>query len=114
MSAIVPEWGIVVPLYMVPVFAIVPALQVSGSGVQTNHAVPSAIQQWGPIMQIVAWPLWTGSFMSLELTRLMPAGFEIIALAAAVVLAVVAYGIVFHRIRSGAGLERMGDPLTPR
>ena len=113
-SAIVPGWGIVVPLYMVPVFAIVPALQVSGSGVQTNHAVPSAIQQWGPIMQIVAWPLWTGSFMSLELTRLMPAGFEIIALAAAVVLAVVAYGIVFHRIRSGAGLERMGDPLTPR
>jgi hypothetical protein len=113
-SAIVPAWGITVPLYMVPVFAIVPALQMTGGSTQTSHAVPSAIQQWAPIMQIVAWPLWTGAFMSMELTRLMPAGFEIIAVAAAVVLAVVAYGIVLYRIRSGMGLERMGDPLTPR
>ena len=113
-SAIVPAWGITVPLYMVPVFAIVPALQITGSSAQTSHAVPSAIQQWAPIMQIVAWPLWTGAFMSMELTRLMPAGFESIAVAAAVVLAGAAYGIVLHRIRSGMGLERMGDPLTPR
>jgi hypothetical protein len=112
-SAIVPAWGIAVPLYMVPVFAIVPALQITGS-VQTSHPVPSAVQQWSPIMQIVAWPLWTGAFMSLELTRLMPAGFEIMAVAAAAVLAIVAYCLVFYRIRSGAGLERMGDPLTPR
>lgn len=113
-NAVVPGWGIAIPLYMVPVFAIVPALEISWYRVETNHAIPSALQQWTPIMQIVAWPLWTGSFMSLELTRLMPKWFEMIAVAAAAVLAVVAYASVLTRIRSGVGLERLGDPLTPR
>jgi hypothetical protein len=113
-NAVVPEWGIAIPLYMVPVFAIVPALEISWYHVETSHPVASAVQQWTPIMQIVAWPLWTGSFLSLALTRLMPAWFEIIAVGAAAVLAVVAYGMVLSRIRSGVGLERLGDPLTPR
>ena len=113
-NALVPAWGIAIPLYMVPVFAIVPALEISWYPVQTNHAVPSAVQQWSPITQVVAWPIWTGSFMSLELTRLMPAWFELIAVGAGVLLAGVAYEMVLSRIRSGVGLERLGDPLTPR
>ena len=113
-NAVVPEWGIAIPLYMVPVFAIVPALEISWYHVETSHPVASAVQQWTPIMQIVAWPLWTGSFLSLALTRLMPTWFEMTAVGAATVLAVVAYGMVLSRIRSGAGLERLGDPLTPR
>jgi len=113
-NAIVPEWGLAIPLYMLPVFAIVPALEISWHQVQTGHPVPGALQQWSPILQIVSWPIWTGSFMSLELTRLMPAWFEIIAVGIAVVLAVVAYVAVLVRIRSGIGLERLGDPLTPR
>jgi hypothetical protein len=113
-NAIVPEWGIAIPLYMVPVFAIVPALEISWYRVETSHPVASAAQQWTPIMQVVAWPLWTGSFMSLELTRLMPAWFEFLAVGAAAVLAAVAYAVVLSRIRSGVGLERLGDPLTPR
>jgi hypothetical protein len=100
-NAVVPEWGIAIPVYMVPVFAIVPALEISWYRVETNHAIPTALQQWSPIMQIVAWPLWTGSFMSLELTRLMPKWFEMTAVAAAAVLALVAYGLVLQRIRSG-------------
>jgi hypothetical protein len=113
-NAVVPAWGIAIPLYMVPVFAIVPALEISWNRVETNHAVSSAVQQWSPIMQIVAWPLWTGSFMSLALTRLMPEWFEVTAVGAAVVLAAVAYSVVLTRIRSGTGLERLGDPLAPR
>ena len=113
-NAIVPAWGLAIPLYMLPVFAIVPALEIYWHGVQTSHPVPGALQQWSPILQIVSWPIWTGSFMSLELTRLMPAWFEIIAVGIAVVLAVVAYVAVLVRIRSGIGLERLGDPLTPR
>jgi hypothetical protein len=113
-NALVPTWGIAIPLYMVPVFAIVPALEISWYPVKNNYAVPSAVQQWSPITQVVAWPIWTGSFMSLELTRLMPAWFEIIAVAVGMVLAGVAYGMVLSRIRAGVGLERLGDPLTPR
>ncbi|MEJ0040217.1 MAG: hypothetical protein WDO68_30000 [Gammaproteobacteria bacterium] len=113
-NAIVPEWGIAIPLYMVPVFAIVPALEMSWHNVQTSHPVASSVQQWSPIMQVVAWPLWTGSFMSLELTRLMPAWFGITAVGLAVVLAGIAYFVVLFRIRAGIGLERIGDPLTPR
>lgn len=113
-NALVPAWGIAIPLYMVPVFAIVPALEISWHRAQTGHAVPNAVQQWSPIMQIVAWPLWTGSFMSLELTRLLPAWFEFTAVGAAAVLAGVAYAVVLTRIRSGAGFDRFGDPLIPR
>src|SRR6185369_16966589 len=58
-NALVPQWGIAIPLYMVPVFAIVPALEVSWYPVQSSHAVPSAVQQWSPITQVVAWPIWT-------------------------------------------------------
>jgi len=112
-NSIVPDWGITIPLYMIPVFAIVPALEISWYPVQTNSAVASAVQQWTPIMQVVAWPLWTGSFMSLELTRLLPAWFGVLAVGAAAVLALVAYTRVLLRIRSGLGLERLGDPLTP-
>jgi len=114
LHALVPAWGIAIPLYMLPVFAIVPALEISWHRVETTHAVAGAVQQWSPIMQVVAWPLWTGSFMSLELTRLMPDWFELIAIGAALVLAAIAYAVVLVRIRSGAGLERLGDPLTPR
>lgn len=112
--AVVPAWGIAIPLYMVPVFAIVPAFEISWNRMQANHAVPNAIQQWSPVIQIVAWPLWTGSFMSLELTRLLPVWFDVTAVAAATVLAVVAYSMVLIRIRSGTGVGRLGDPLTPR
>ncbi len=100
-NAVVPEWGIAIPLYMVPVFAIVPALEISWYRVESNHAVPTALQQWSPIMQMIAWPIWTGSFMSLEFTRLMPKWFEMTAVAAAAALAVLAYGIVLQRVRSG-------------
>lgn len=113
-NAVVPGWGISIPLYMVPVFAIVPALEISWYNVQTSHPVASSVQQWSPIMQVVAWPLWTGSVMSLALTRLFPAWFEVIAVGTAVVLAGVAYIVVLVRIRSGMALERIGDPLTPR
>lgn len=109
-NAAVPEWGIGIPVYMVPVFAIVPALEISWYRVETNHAIPSTLQQWSPIMQIVAWPLWTGSFMSLELTRLLPKWFEMTAVAAAAVLAVVAYGLVLQRIRSGQVASAWGVP----
>jgi hypothetical protein len=78
--------------------------------VETNDAIASSIQQWSPIAQLVSWPLWTGAFMSLELTRLMPEWFEITAVGVAAVLAVVAYGVVLLRIRAGAGLERFGVP----
>ena len=114
-NALVPGWGIAVPLYMAPVFAIVPAFKMSWQGgMESTHPVPSAIQRWTPTLQLAAWPLWTGPFMSLELTRLMPAWFDLIAVGAAAVLAVVAYHTAFSRIRSGVGFERMGDPLAPR
>jgi hypothetical protein len=113
-NAMVPAWGIAIPLYMIPVFGVVPALQMSWRGVETNDAVASSIQQWSPIAQLVSWPLWTGAFMSLELTRLMPHWFQWAALAAGGGLLAVAYVGVLYRIRAGVGLERYGEPLTPR
>jgi hypothetical protein len=80
---------------------------------QATQAVPNAVQQWSPIMQLVAWPLWTGSFMSLELTRLLPGWFDILAISAAAVLAVVAYLVVLGRLRAGAALGGFGEPVTP-
>jgi hypothetical protein len=112
-NMVVPEWGIAIPLYMLPVFAIVPALEMSWHRPQATQAVPNAVQQWSPIMQLVAWPLWTGSFMSLELTRLLPGWFDILAISAAAVLAVVAYLVVLGRLRAGAALGGFGEPVTP-
>ena len=113
-NTIVPEWGITVPLYMTPVFAVVPALGISWQGVETNQPVPAAIRQWSPIIQMLVWPLSIGPFMSLALARHTPAWFEIIAMGLGVVIAGVAYLVVLKRIRSGAGFERFGDPLAPR
>ena len=111
-NAIVPEWGLAIPLYMVPVFAMAPVAGISMMRVQSNHPVPRAIQEWLPTMQLVGWPLWAGSFMSV-LARWYPAWFAIAAAGATVLFATVAYFVVFTRIRSGAGLERLGDPLAP-
>jgi hypothetical protein len=112
-NAIVPQWGIAIPLYMVPAFAAIAVLQLSWKGVETNAPVPAAIQQWSPILQLVAWPPLIG-FMSLGLARVMPHWFELVAVASAAVLVAVAYVSVLYRVRAGVGLERYGEPLTPR
>jgi hypothetical protein len=113
-DALVPGWGVSIPLYMVPMFAFVPAMQISWYSAQTSEPVASSVQQWSPLMQVIVWPLWTGGFMSLGLAHVLPRWFELIAVGSAAVLALIAYATVLRRIRSGVGLERLGDPLTPR
>jgi hypothetical protein len=110
----VPQWGIAVPLYLLPVFAVIPALSVPWHKVESSGGIASTLQRWSPVLQVAAWPLWTGAFMSFALTKLMPVWFDLLALGMAVVLAVVAYAVILVRIRSGQGFEPIAAPFAPR
>ena len=110
--AIVPEWGLVIPFYMLPIFGLVPALAVSGMDVHANYSVSSALQAWTPTLQLLAWPMTVGSSMSVFM-KWWPTWFAIVVVGIAVAMAVVAYLTMLWRVRSGATLERLGDPLTP-
>jgi hypothetical protein len=66
------------------------------------------------LFQIAAWPLWTGSLMSIALKKLMPVWFDVIAVGLTVAFAALAYFLMFYRVRSGFGLERMAEPLAAR
>jgi hypothetical protein len=111
-NAIEPEWGLAIPFYMLPIFGLVPALAVAGLGVQSNHSVPSALQQWVPTLQLLAWPMSVGSAMSVFM-KWWPTWFAIVIAGLAVGMAVVAYLTILVRIQSGATIDRFGDPLTP-
>ena len=111
---LVPAWGIAMPLFMIPVFALIPALMLPWQSVETSHAVASSIQQWSPVLQIAAWPLWTGSLMSIALTKLMPVWFDVFAVAMTVAFAALAYCLMLVRVRSGFGLERIAEPFAAR
>jgi len=112
--SLVPEWGIAMPLYMLPVFALIPALMLPGQAAETGSATASSIQQWTPVMQIAAWPIWTGSLMSMTLTKRMPVWFDVLAIALTVAFAAIAYFMMLWRVRAGFGLERIAEPFAAR
>jgi hypothetical protein len=104
-SGLVPGWGIQIPLFMFPVFGIVPALFVPWRNTETSSGVASSIQQWSPVFQIAIWPIWTGSFAPIAITKLIPAWVGALAVAIALVFAAIGYFIVWARIREGMGLD---------
>lgn len=112
-NAIEPQWGLVIPFYMLPIFGLVPTLAVWGLGVQANHPVPNALHQWVPTLQLLSWPVSIGSGMSVFM-KWWPTWFAVVIVGLAVLMAVVAYLTVLWRIRAGATLEQFGDSLTPR
>jgi hypothetical protein len=109
----VPSWGLHIPYFMYPLFAIVPLFFVPAS-VESSAGAPATVQQWSPVIQIALWPVWAGAFSSLALTKLMPTWFDALAVGATIVFAGVGYWLVYLRVRSGAGLERTAGPLATR
>ena len=111
---VVPAWGIPLPVYMIPVFVLIPALMLPWQPVETGHAIASSVQQWAPLFQIAVWPLWTGSLMSIALKKLAPMEIDVMAAGLTVAFASLAYFLMLYRVRSGFGLERIAEPLAAR
>ena len=111
--AVQPSWGLHIPSFMYPLFAIVPVFFVPIS-VPTSAGAAAAVQQWSPILQIALWPLWAGAFSSMALTKVMPEWFGMLAIVVAIVFAIVGYWFVYSRVRSGEGLEPTAGPLAMR
>jgi hypothetical protein len=113
-SRVVPGWGADIPLFMFPVFAIVPAFLVPWQNVEASSGVASTVQQWSPVAQIAIWPIWTGSFAGFALTELIPAWFGVLAVIITLVFAVTGYLMVWVRIRAGTGLDGTAGGLAAR
>ena len=96
-----PAWGVTIPLSIIPVFTIVPALLVPWQSLESSHAVTSTLQRWAPVLQLTLWPLWAAPFCSLTLTKLVPAWFDFAAVAIVLVFAATGYFAILMRIRAG-------------
>jgi hypothetical protein len=105
-------WGVPIPLIIILVFTIIPALMVPWQSVESSHSVASTLQRWTPMFQLAMWPLWAVPFLSLPPTKLYPSWFNIVAVAILLVFAGIGYFAVLLHIRSGSGFERMPEPLT--
>jgi hypothetical protein len=109
-----PSWGVAVPLYMIPVFVIIPMLLTPWRTVESGNSVASSIQQWSPVIQLALWPAWAGSFFSLALTKLLPSWFGVLAAVLTIGVALIGYYGVLTGVRAGLGLERSAGPLAAR
>jgi hypothetical protein len=113
--AVFPMWGVHIPAFIYPFFAIFPALFVpTQSPAASGGGFAPVVQQWSPIFQLAVWPLWIGGFTSLALIERMPTWFGVIGVCAGIGLAIGGFLLVYGRIRSGAGLEHKAGPLATR
>ncbi len=71
-NALAPSWGVAVPLFMLPVFVVIPLLLAAGKSVESSNGVAASAQRWSPMLQLSLWPLWAGSSFSFVLTKLVP------------------------------------------
>jgi hypothetical protein len=107
------SWGLDVPAYMLVVFLVSPAALVPWQQQQraSSSAAATAIQQWSPLIQQAAFPLWAGALCAFGGPRLQPAwfvGFLVLFGAAACVAGYVA---LLVGIRSPHGLGAYGEYL---
>lgn len=101
-----PELGLAIPLYVLPVLAIVPALSIPWNNMTANKSVITRISRWSPLLQLATWPLWTGSFSALALTKLLPTWFGTLAILLTLSCGLIGYFNVRARIRGGYGLRQ--------
>jgi hypothetical protein len=106
-----PHWGLGIPLYMLVVFLVTPITLVPWQQRYTNAPVAHVVQQWAPLMQQAAWPLWAGALCAFGGPRLMPAWFLAFLLLIAIGLSIGGYVALLAGIRSPAGFDRNGGPL---
>ena len=111
-QALVPQLGMAVPPYLLVVFLATPATVIPW---QPQRYVASAavndVQQWAPLMQLAAFPMWSGSLCAFGGPHLMPAWFLGIVATVAVGFAIASYFALLVGIRSPSGFERHTGPL---
>lgn len=96
-----PSLGVAIPIYVLPVFAIVPPLSAAWTRAASSHAVATHISRWAAILQLATWPLWAGSFGALALTNLLPPWFGPLAIVLTIASAPIGYVMMRARIRAG-------------
>jgi hypothetical protein len=111
--AVMPSWGLHIPYFMYPLFALVPLFFIPAA-VESSAGASAAVHQWSPVIQIALWPLWAGAFSSMALTKVVPIWLSVLAIVVTIVCSAVGYWLVYSRVRSGAGLERAAGPLATR
>jgi hypothetical protein len=111
-NALMPQLGMAVPPYLLVVFLATPVTVIPW---QPQRYVASAavneVQQWAPLMQLAAFPMWSGSLCAFGGPHLMPAWFLSIIALVAVGFAVASYFALLVGIRSPSGFERHTGPL---
>jgi len=100
---VAPEFGLTIPLYVMPVLAIVPVLSIPWNSATSGSSIVTNNSRWGPLLQLATWPLWTGSFGALALTKLLPRWFGTLAILLTLSCGLVGYFIVRARIRGNFG-----------
>ncbi len=96
-----PSFGVAIPIYVLPVFAIVPPLSAAWTRATSSRAVATHISRWAAILQLATWPLWAGSFGALALTNLLPPWFGALAVVSTLASAPIGYFMMRARIRAG-------------
>lgn len=111
-NALVPQLGMAVPPYLLVVFLATPVTVIPWQP-QRYVASPAVneVQQWAPLMQLAAFPVWSGSLCAFGGPHLMPAWFLGIIVALAVGFAIASYVALLVGIRSPSGFERHTGPL---
>ena len=107
-----PRLGLHVPAYLLIVFLIAPVALAPWQRQRHAAAVAAnSMQQWAPLMQQAAWPLWTGALGAFGGPHLMPAWFLSFLIVVAVVFTIAGYAALLAGIRAPEGFERASGPL---
>jgi hypothetical protein len=107
-----PRVGLGLPPYLLIVFLVAPVTLVSWRS--QRHAAAAAatsVQEWAPLMQQAAWPVWVGAVCTFGAPYLAPGLFAPLLSLVAIGFAIAGYGALFASLRSSDGLERTGGPL---
>jgi hypothetical protein len=103
---LMPDWGLEMPGYMFVLFMLAPAVAVPW---QKQHSTASAsagaLQQWAPVIQQAAFPLWAGSLCAFGGPHLQPGWFVAFLALFGAVGSLGGYAALLAGIRSPQGLE---------
>ena len=104
-----PRLGLDLPGYMFVVFLVAPVTLVPWQ--QQRHAAAAtsnSAQEWAPLMQQAAWPMWVGAVCSFGAPNRIASVYVPALCVVAVAFAAAGYCALFAGIRSPHGLERTG------
>src|SRR6185295_933337 len=92
LHALVPQLGMAVPVYLLIVFLATPVIVIPWQAQRyAGTRAASDLQQWAPLMQLAAFPLWSGSLSAFGGPHLMPAWFLSVVVLMAVGFAIASY-----------------------